>query len=402
MFQQTTSYLRFGNRYCGIEHNSIGGKETINASILKKNKKELQIDTVFECNTIEGLSELIPKNSHAFLVLNNDNVLTKKVENGQREAIKLVHQAFPNINSNDFMYEVLVQNDVHFIAICRKSYIEEIIESYKRKKIAIINLSLGNLLIANITDFIDETIVSTSNAKIEISNNEVIGIESSQTIDNSNYDINGLEVNNKSLISVAAALVSALDNLKSVTNFESEKLQLKTAHVQTVFFRKFLAFGLIFVFSALLLNSLLFTHYFNKVDLLQQAAQVNQDVRIQITDINEKVSKSQKMVDDLLNNNDSKSSYFINEIVKELPASVQLTELDYQPLLKKIKVEEAIKNEVNVILVSGASTDSNTFSNWIALLEKKKWLSKVEVTDYADISNTRADFKFKIYLNHEQ
>lgn len=402
MFQQTTSYLRFGNRYCGIEHISFGGKETINASILKKSKKELHIDTVFECNTIEDLSELIPKNSHAFLVLNNDNVLTKKVENGQREPIKLVHQAFPNINSNDFMYEVLIQNDVHFVSICRKSYIEEIIESYKRKKIAIINLSLGNLLIANITDFIDETTVSIPNAKIEISNNEIIGIETSQTIDNANYDINGLEVNNKSLISVAAALVSALDNLRSVTNFEPEKLQLKTAHVQTVFFRKFLVFGLIFIFSSLLLNSLLFTHYFNKVDLLQQAAQVNQDIRIQITDLNEKVSKSQKMVDDLLNNNDSKSSYFINEIIKELPSSVQLRELDYQPLLKKIKAEEAIKNEVNVILVSGASTDSNSFSNWIALLEKKKWLSKVEVTDYADISNTRADFKFKIYLNHEQ
>src|SRR5690606_34551606 len=143
--------LRFGNRYCGIEHISFGGKETINASILKKSKKELHIDTVFECNTIEDLSELIPKNSHAFLVLNNDNVLTKKVENRQRETIKLVHQAFPNINSNDFMYEVLIQNDVHFVSICRKSYIEEIIESYKRKKIAIINLSLGNLLIANIT-----------------------------------------------------------------------------------------------------------------------------------------------------------------------------------------------------------------------------------------------------------
>lgn len=401
MLQKITSYLLFGNQYCGIEHTSIGGKETINATILKKTKKELQIDTTFESNTIEDLSELIPKNTHAFLILNNENVLTKKVENGQREAVKLVHQAFPNININDFMYEVLVQNDVHFVSICRRSYIKEVIESYKSKRISIINLSLGNLIVANITDFIDEKIISTANAEIEISNYEISRIESSQTIDYANYDLNGLEVNSKSIISLSAALVSALETHKSTTNFESEKRQLKTAYGHTVFFKKFLTFGLVFIFAALIINFLVFNHYFNKLKTLEQSAKVNQNIKAQVAGLNEKVSKSQKMVDDLLNNNNSKSSYFINEIAKDLPASVQLKELNYQPLLKRIKAEEAIKNEEEVILVSGESTDSNIFSDWIALLEKKKWLSKVEVTDYADISTRRADFKFKILLSHE-
>ncbi|WP_323028506.1 hypothetical protein [Gelidibacter japonicus] len=401
MLHKTTSHLLFGNQYCGIEHTSIGGKETINATILKKTKKELNIDNIYQFNSIEHLSESIPKNTHAFLILNNENVLTKKVENGQKEAVKLVHQAFPNININDFMYEVLVQNDVHFVSICRRSYIKEVIKSYESKRIYILNLSLGNLIIANITDFIDEKIISTANAEIEISNNEISRIESSQTMDDTNYGLNGLEVNSKSILTLSAALVSALDNHKSITNFEPEKRQLTTAYGHTVFFRKFLAFALIFVFTALIMNFLAFNHYFNKSNTLEQSAQVNQNIKTQVAELNEKVSKSQKMVGDLLNNNNSKSSYFINEIVKNLPTSVQLKELNYQPLLKRIKAEEAIKNEVEVILVSGESTDSNIFSDWIALLEKKKWLSKVEVTDYADISTKRADFKFKILLSHD-
>lgn len=401
MLHKTTSHLLFGNQYCGIEHTSIGGKETINATILKKTKKELNIDNIYQFNSIEHLSESIPKNTHAFLILNNENVLTKKVENGQKEAVKLVHQAFPNININDFMYEVLVQNDVHFVSICRRSYIKEVIKSYESKRIYILNLSLGNLIIANITDFIDEKIISTANAEIEISNNEISRIESSQTMDDTNYGLNGLEVNSKSILTLSAALVSALDNHKSITNFEPEKRQLTTAYGHTVFFRKFLAFALIFVFTALIMNFLAFNHYFNKSNTLEQSAQVNQNIKTQVAELNEKVSKSQKMVGDLLNNNNSKSSYFINEIVKNLPTSVQLKELNYQPLLKRIKAEEAIKNEEDVIHVSGESTDSNIFSDWIALLEKKKWLSKVEVTDYADISTKRADFKFKILLSHD-
>lgn len=403
MFQSITSYLLFGNQYCGIEHTSRHNTELIYTTILKKDKKALHLQDTFESDNIENLSKDIPKNTHAYLILNNENILTKKLEGGtSEETLKLVHHAFPNINANDFMYDVLVQNGTCFVSICRKTYIEEIINAYKSKGISIINISLGNMIIASTIDYINSNTVSTSNAKIDVSNNEILEIETSQTIDHFNYDINGLDTNNKLLLSLSGALVSILGNLKSITNYETEIQQLKTAYSNSVFFRKFLTFGLILIFSALLINLLVFNHYFNKVNALQQTAQVNQNMKAQVTELNEKVTKSQKMVDDLLHNNNSKSSYYINEIIKELPASIQLEELNYQPIVKRIKSEEAIKNEPHVILVSGQSTGSDTFSNWISLLEKKPWLNKVEVTDYADISNAVANFTFKILLDHDK
>ncbi|MGC1632943.1 MAG: hypothetical protein WA749_12605 [Gelidibacter sp.] len=402
MFQSITSYLLFGNQYCGIEHTSHHNTELIYTTILKKNKKALHIQDTFEYNNIEDLSNDIPKNTHAYLILNNENILTKKLEGGSKEAIQLVQQAFPNINVNDFMYDALVQDGTCFVSICRKTYVEEIISAYKSKGISIINISLGNIIIANTIDYINSNPVSTSNAKIDFSNNEIHEIETSQTVDHFNYDINGLDINNKLLLSLAGALVSALGNLKSITNYEAEIQHLKTAYSNSVFFRKFLTFGLILVFSSLLINVLAFNHYFNKVNALQQTSQVNQNMKTQVTELNEKATKSQKMVEDLLNNNNSKSSYYINEIIKELPTSIQLEELNYQPILKRIKSEEAIKNEPQILLVSGQSTSSNTFSNWVSLLEKKPWLNKIEVSDYSDISNAVANFTFKILLNHDK
>lgn len=403
MLQKTTSYLLFGNQYCGIEHTSIDGKESINVTILKKTKKELTIEDTFEIKSIEDQSALIPKNAHAFLILNNENVITKRIENGQKEAIKLVQLAFPNININDFMYEVLVQNKVHFVSICRRSYIEDIIELYKSKGVFIINFSLGNLIIANITDFISFNTIITPNREIKISNNEICEIEIYHFIEKADfhYVINGLATNNKSIISVSAALTSVLGNHKSSTNFDTEKQQLKETFKNLVFFRQFLTFFLIFLFSALLINFLVFNHYFNKVSILYQTSQINQNTKILVTELNEKVTKSQKIVENLLNNNHSKSSYFINEIAQDLPISIQLKELDYQPLLKKIKSEEDIMIEADVMLVSGESKDSDAFSNWVSQLEKKEWLTKLEVTNYADRTIEVAYFKFKIFINHD-
>lgn len=402
MLSKITSYLLLGNQYCGIEHTLINGKETIIATILKKTKDKLKIDSVFESDSIENISKLIPKNTPAFLVVNNTNVLTKKTENGRERTIEIVHQAFPNIDANDFMYEILIQNESHFVSICRKSYLEKLIESYKNEKISIINLALGNLIIASITDFINVKSVTSTNAEINLTNNEIRQIEPLQTIISSHYNINGLEVNNKSLLSSSAVIASILENNKNITNFETEKHHLKTVYSRSVFFRKFLFFGLIFLLSTLSVNFLIFNYYFNKLNTLEQSVQANQSVISQINELNEQVLKSQNIVEDLIYNSNSKSSYFINEIIKELPISIQLNELIYQPLLKTIKKEETITVEGATIRVSGESIDSETFSDWIVGLEKKIWINKIEVTDYADISPTKANFKFKIILNHDK
>lgn len=130
MLATLKAYLQFGNRFCGIEHTSKNGQEKLYVTLLKKTKKEVDIENSFDATTIEDLAEKLPKNQHTVLIINNQHVLTKTVKSNQTEELKLVYKAFPNIKLEDFYYEVLVQKSIYSVSICRKTYIEELIRNY--------------------------------------------------------------------------------------------------------------------------------------------------------------------------------------------------------------------------------------------------------------------------------
>ena len=135
---------------------------------------------------------------------------------------------------------------------------------------------------------------------------------------------------------------------------------------------------------------------------MQQTSQINQTTKLKIIELNESVSKSQKMVEDMLKGNSSKSSFYINTIVQSLPNSILLSELNYQPVLKRIKAEQPINVDSNSILLSGESNNSDMFSKWLTDLENIKWINKVEILSYEDFSKSSSKFSLKLGVINDQ
>lgn len=397
MIERLSTYFKYGNYFCGIEHTSKDEQNSINIIILKKTKKELVVQSSFEKNSIENSSKKLSKNQHIFLVINNDKVLSKSIESEQANSTKLVYKAFPNINIDDFYFEVLTQKNIHFISVCRKSYVDSLIDKYTNLKLFIINLSFGNNLIETVTNFVNQHEVCSSNSKIELVNSQVIRISKSveQT---KNYNINGIEVSSNYLLPFCGALQTILKNNSVRTNLNIKKDELQHNFKQTRFFNSFLKIGGLFVLVLLLVNFLYFNYYFKKVNELTEISKINESTKKQIVSLNEVVTKKKKMTDDLLKNSSSKTSFYIDRISHSIPNSILLTEFNYQPLLKKIKAENIIELQNYKILVSGTSNESDLFSNWINQLEQKSWISKVEISEYGESSNNNSHFKIKIYL----
>ena len=92
------TYLQYGKRFCGVEHSTQNESEILNATVLLQSKKELNISVSLNENTVEGLSKHLPKHQHIVLIINNEKVLSKTIENEQSDALKLVYSAFPNPN----------------------------------------------------------------------------------------------------------------------------------------------------------------------------------------------------------------------------------------------------------------------------------------------------------------
>lgn len=397
MLENYWTYLQYGKHLCGIELCTLNKSEILNVILLKQSKKELNISASFKEQTVEGLSKKLPKHQHLVLIVNNDQVLSKTIETKQVDALKLVYSAFPNINIEDFYFEVLTQKNTHFINICRKDYISDLIKTYEIYQLSILNISLGNLSMSNLLGFIQNKTVFSSNAKIILENNHVLQI-SKEPVTTENYEINGSNVSNNQLLPFSGALQTVLKNNILKNNFSTKKKHLTDTYLQTRFFNIFLKFGSLLILGVLLINFIFFNHYFESVNELDQISELNQSTKNQINILNETVSKKQEMVEDLMKNNESKSSFFNYIIVKSLPKTILLSEYNYQPLLKRIKTDAAIELLENTISVSGTTIKSSDFSEWIHHLETIEWITKISILEYRNTNSKNSEFKISIFL----
>jgi hypothetical protein len=88
----------------------------------------------------------------------------------------------------------------------------------------------------------------------------------------------------------------------------------------------------------------------------------------------------------------------VDAIVRGLPESILLSDLDYHPLAKRIKPEQPIEIQKNIMLISGESTNSDGFSKWLALMEANAWVKQVDILDYRDVSANLSNFNIKITM----
>ena len=97
MLANLKTYLSYGSNYCGIEHTS---NSTVVAILLKKKKAEVVIENTFSEKTVEAISHRLPKKQHAFLIMNNDAVLSKSIQSTEKLENRLLYEAFPNLKIN--------------------------------------------------------------------------------------------------------------------------------------------------------------------------------------------------------------------------------------------------------------------------------------------------------------
>ncbi|WP_299112266.1 hypothetical protein [uncultured Winogradskyella sp.] len=399
MVEKLITYLKFGNRFYGVEQTQINGKTCFYGVTLKKTKQQLDINTSFEAENLETLKEHVPKGAPLSLVINTNSVLTKWVEGNSNESLKLVHMAFPNIKVEDFYYETISQGKNHFVSICRKTYVEDLLNSYLSQGFVIIDFTLGNLISTTLVPFIDIESIKTSNASIIIKDKNITKISFDETHFESGYDINGLNVKNTALLSFASALNLIVKSQIIQSSFDDKKNELGTIYNQKRFASQFLKMGLSVLFAILLINFLFFNHYYNEVNTLKETAQVIETSKTKMINLNENVKKTEKMVNDVLKSSSSKSSFYVNAIITDLPEHILLKELNFQPLVKKIKDNKAIENNKNTIVMSGQTYKRIFFSEWISQLEAKSWINSVSILSFEDHSKTASNFIIKLNIH---
>ena len=389
----------YGNNYCAVEHIVANGIASFNVLQLVYKKKALEIVASDNFTSLDQVFDTLPKKQHVFVIINTDKVLSKKID-GTHELNKAVSLAFPNIKTSDFTIEVLPQKTHSFVSICRNQDVEKILNEYKNKSSNVIGFSLGNNSVATITLYLNQDSIQTSNAVISSANgtNTIKEITKSDVDDNQKYNINGLEITPSDVLTLSGILTYYTNTQLTESNFEEQTSQLKNDFKQKQIFSNSLKFGLGFILFGLLINFLFFTHYRDQISSLSNEQQVNERSKESLVSLTNEVNRKRSLVSDITNSTDSKVSFYLDEIGESIPTTISLDEIVYQPLLKSIKANKEIEIQSNSIVISGVSSNSDDFINWVSKLEDYSWIDKVSYSEYGVGKKSKTAFKINISL----
>lgn len=389
-------YLTYGHSFCAVEH---AYKTSFQVLEVTKKRKELVISKQENYSSQKAVFENLKNKKHLFLVLNNEQILSKNIPTAGISEDRLVKTAFPTIVLQDFYVEILKNDTTSFIAICRKNVIDTLIQEYAAKGIYVIDFSLGNLAVKNVQSYIQESQIFTSNACIILENNKIETIEIKTPLQEI-YQINGLEVPNKYVLSFAGILSYYSNELHTYSS--TLKKRLTNIYKQQRFFALGLKYSLGFLFITLLINFLVFSSYQRKVSELQTEVSINETYKKQLTRLNDLVIKKKKIVESISSASNSKAIWYVNEISKTVPTSLYLDEINYQPLEKPIKEEKPVVFKNNEITVKGISRNDEDLIAWKSSLEQLSWVEKISFTNYGKGKRKRTSFYFIVHIKKAQ
>lgn len=385
MFDTLSQNIIYGTTYYALEHIGVNQDARINILIAKKRKGELIVVDKRNVSQIENVKEYNKKLKNAHLIINNNQVLQKKIDTIQMPSdVVLVNQAFPNIDLKAFYYQIIRAKTKTYVYICRKEYVDTLIQNYEDQGIFITKWSVGNTSIVSLLPlFKEESIIQTPQSIIFIDNGEIRSIDRIETgsYQNEYYDVEGIKIEGI-YINTLGAIVATLGGVSKdivFTNFEEKEASQQSYFKQHRLFAIGLPVAIGILLLIFLVNFLFYNHYYTKVNYLNEIGGSNVLQKELLIKKDSIVDQKQKLFEDVIASASSSSSYFIDRVIGEMPSTILLDQLQYHPLLKKVRKNKPIIVQENTLIIRGETTVNNDLSEWISTLEEFDFIESVSI-----------------------
>ena len=372
MLAQLKRNIVQGNQFNALSICGSAEKPMYYAVKAKLVKGELNIvDTFcFEKADATTLNDL--GNGQLHLNINNHQVLHKKLPKSEASPEVLVQQAFHNIQIEDFYYEVLKTKQAVFVCMCRKEYINDLITQYAKDTIVITQWSLGPLCLEQLLPFMEEA------GQIQLPEQQISIVEGSINVIEKrvsptptvSYAIENMQVASEYILPFAGVLRSFMQfDTSTVSNYANKLSMQQRLFKEHRLFRLGLPVGVGILLVIFLVNFMLYNFYFQEVNRLEQITQVNTMQRDLLIAKDSIVGQKQKLFDDVIASASSSASLFVDEMVGIMPDALVLDEINYQPVLRKVRKNKVILLEENHLLVGGKTRNNLALTQWISDLE---------------------------------
>lgn len=386
MFTET---LKYGTQYSAIEH---AEQDSYHYLQLTKKKQELVVSARKKATSFQEFSPQLKGLKHVFLIVNDEQVLSKKIEANEKDSLSIARTAFPNITLSDFYFQVYTTAYNSFISIARKEYVAKIIKSYENAGISIIDFSLGNLAIQNLTGVISQSEIFSSNAQLFFKSNELQEIKKLQ-VETNKYLVNAIVITNDEVL-----LLGGIIGYYTNTASSPISINLQQIYKQKRFFDLGLKFSLGFLFTILFINFLLFSAYRNEIRNLSFSMQLSETYKNQLNSLQSNKDKKRELVKSIGSSATFNLSEYIDEIAISAPSTTLLVGFNFQPIKGAIKHDKQIVFDQNSIVIRGTSKNNSSFSDWIAALQKKDWIEKATIIQYGNAKKKTSEASFEFLI----
>ena len=389
--------ILLGKQYIGIEHFSLNNEEMISVLLVEKKKDELVIIKKDKVSFVETLPEKWDSTLPFFLVVNTNQVIQKEIAATDPVDEKLLYQAFPNTNWEEFYFEIWRMKNKSIISISRKNYVKGLLSNYSKQGVCIAGISLGVCSVAELINYSEINEFHTNHQIVSWAE-EIQTIVTSEINLDIAYNINGLTVRNTHVLAFAGILRLLLNGTANTGNLIDCSNQLYEDYNQKSFFSKGLRVMVGTLLVILLFNFLTFSHYYKLAQETSENLIISKSSFEEVGKRKQRINSKEQKVKNVVAGASSKSSLVINEITKRIPSSILLTGLIYHPLEKKIKDGELIQLEDNVLTVAGETVDNDAFTKWIEALERLENISEIVITHFGKNDMNETEFSIKLKL----
>lgn len=386
-----------GKQFIGVEIFSNENIEKINCVVVNKDKDELSVLEYYKFNSVSDISLDKLNDLPVIITINTEKVLIKEVENVEKNDLIIVKKAFPNLNLEEFYFDIWRLANKSIISIVRKNYLDEIILTLQNSsKLKITTVLIGISPIKNTLSYIKENTIILNGRSFDKVDNAIQAIVSEQ--DHRVYEISGMRIKGEDLVSFSG-IVSFITSDLGTGSIQELNVIIKNNFLQGAIFKaisRFTVFGLLLI---LLINYIFFTHYYNKYDelTLKNEQEISNQSKLEI--LKKDVIAKEKKLKEIALSTAEKITVKVNEISKSIPNTILLEEFQYQPIEKKGTNEVLTLFKENNIKIKGITTDNDNFTNWIESLSKKDFIKEVTIIDFGKNENKELIFTISIRLN---
>ena len=387
-----------GSTYQGLEIFELG--DQVSFALLKVKKKKGELHTVLESiyNSMDEASKEITKNNLLFLTVNTSKVLYKHVDSDvSSNPEQMVIQAFPNLELENFYYQSQEASSANIVSICKKDYLKQLLGSLSNLGIFPTQIQLGIAPVFHIIDYLDKPITTGSNFKLTKDGK----VETTHGILTEKMEISGLSIAPTSLVSFAH-IVGHLSKTGIKGNLVDSNAILKNEFKNHRVFNLGLRMALGMFLGILLVNFLFFSNYQKKIQSLEMNYALEHEQVNSLDALEKRVALKEKRLEAITGAANSKSSFFLDRIAIQLPNSVQLDQMVYQPVLKPVRELKTIELDKNKFLISGIVQNKIEFTQWAESLEQQDWVEHIEIIIYEYVSKSKDKFTINVYLDETE